>query len=185
MGTAEKVARSVGSALKGVHAGDEKLMSRKVAAGMNPEVTVTSPAFTDGSPLPVASTVDGDGAPPAIVWTNLPRGTKSVLLVCEDPDAPFPKPFVHWMVYGIPASVSFVDGRTSSRFMQGKNTKLATEFTPAAPPPGHGVHHYHFQVFALDCGPDLPPHEGRSALIELAEGHVLGWGELVGTYERR
>lgn len=184
MGITHQVAAAVGDALEGARAGDEKLLSRKIAAAMKAEITVTSPAFSDGSRLPVSGTVDGDGSPPALAWTHLPSGTRSVLLVCEDPDAPFPDPFVHWMVYGIPASVRSVDARTSGQFAQGKNTKLGTGFTPAAPPPGHGVHHYHFQVFALDCASDFEPDDGRGAIIDLVQGHVLAWGELVGTYER-
>ena len=59
------------------------------------------------------------------------------------------------------------------------------EFTPAAPPAGHGVHHYHFQVFALDTEIELQDGAGRHTLLEAMRGHVVTWGELVGTYERR
>jgi len=57
-----------------------------------------------------------------------------MVLVAEDPDAPTPKPFVHWLVYGIPTSVSSLQG---AQRLEGKNSMLAEGFTPAAPPAGH------------------------------------------------
>ena len=91
---------------------------------------------------------------------------------------------MHWIVYGIPTYARSLDGRTPAIAKQGKNSKLHNGFTPAAPPPGHGLHHYHVQIFALDVPTDLPPGVGRGALVDHMRGHVLAWGELVGTYER-
>jgi phosphatidylethanolamine-binding protein (PEBP) family uncharacterized protein len=90
---------------------------------------------------------------------------------------------VHWIVYGIRASARLLDARTSAARQHGKNSKFGTDFLPIAPPPGHGVHHYHFQVFALDTETEIDGL-GRGALVDHMEGHVLAWGELVGTYER-
>jgi Raf kinase inhibitor-like YbhB/YbcL family protein len=106
--------------------------------------------------------------------------------MCEDPDAPFPEPFVHWIVYGIPPTVHALDGARATQWKEGRNSKLQTGFTGAAPPSGHGVHHYHFQVLALDKPLDQEePGLGRGALLSAMRGHVLAFGDLVGTYERR
>lgn len=178
------IATAVGQALHDVHAGDEKLALRKIAGATPATIEVTSDAFTHGAPLPRSATADGEGVPPTIRWSALPASARSVVVVCEDPDAPFPQPFAHWMVYGVPATAHEVTEYTVADFRQGMNTMLKNEFAPAAPPPGHGPHHYHFQVFALDVELPFEPGAGRSALLHAMKDHVVAWGELVGTYER-
>jgi Raf kinase inhibitor-like YbhB/YbcL family protein len=113
----------------------------------------------------------------------VPASTKSVAVVCEDPDAPLPEPFVHWMVYGLPSTVQELDG-TAAAHPEGLNSKLSIGYAPVSPLTGHGEHHYHFEVFALDVPLSLPRGAGRSALIEAMRGHVVAWGDIVGTYER-
>jgi Raf kinase inhibitor-like YbhB/YbcL family protein len=184
MGVAHEVTKAAGYAARNVHAGVGKLASRTLVGSMPPRIIVKSPAFGNGAPLPLACTVDGAGIAPALEWSRLVGATKSVALMCEDPDAPFPEPFAHWLVYGILPAATLLDPRTTTGFKEGKNSKLAVGFTPAAPPPGHGVHNYHFQVFALDTLADLEPGLGRGALVASMKGHVVEWGELVGTYER-
>ena len=179
------IARTIGHALEGVHAGSEDLVARKIASGMPQAITVESAAFAANASLPISCTADGVGLPPPIGWDGVPEGTRSIVVVCEDPDAPLPKPFVHWIVYGIPASERSVDAESTSRWIVGENSRFASTFAPVAPPPGHGVHHYHFQVFALDTPSDLAPGLGRNTIVEHMENHVLAWGEIVGTYERR
>jgi Raf kinase inhibitor-like YbhB/YbcL family protein len=185
MGIAHKVEAAVGHTLEHVHAGEDKLASRKAANGILPTIHVRSSAFHAAGPLPVSSTADGEGVPPPLTWEGVPAQARSIAVVCEDPDAPFPEPFVHWMVYGIPATVRALDGSTALPGKDGKNSTLATGFTGAAPPVGHGIHHYHFQVFALDIALDLEPGVGRGKLLDAMKGHVLAFGELVGTYERK
>jgi len=184
MGIMHDAIKAVGHALENVHAGPQQLVWRKLVADRAPEITVKSVAFEPDSALPVSCTVDGVGSPPPLTWAHVPEQTRSVAVVCEDPDAPLPKPFVHWLVYDIPAQVNAIDADSSGACRLGENSKKATGFAPVAPPPGHGLHHYHFQVFALDTALDLAPGAGRAALVERMAGHVLAWGELVGTYQR-
>jgi Raf kinase inhibitor-like YbhB/YbcL family protein len=185
MGIAHDAVKAVGRALGGVHAGAEKLASRKVTTSP-PTIVVTSDAFTAGSPLPRTATADGEGVPPPLQWSNVPSDAASIVILCEDPDAPFPEPFVHWSVYGVPGPVTTaLTTHVDPSWKEGQNSKLARGFTGAAPPPGHGVHRYHFQVFALDRTIELDAGAGRGALLEQMRGHVLAWGELVGTHERR
>ncbi|HEY3820421.1 MAG TPA: YbhB/YbcL family Raf kinase inhibitor-like protein [Polyangiaceae bacterium] len=170
--------------MRSVHAGADKLLARKVSATTAARLTVTSPDFADGAPLPISCTVDGAGTPPALQWAAPPTATQSLVVVCEDPDAPLPEPFVHWIVYGIPPAARTIDASVIARYGQGQNSKLANAFAPPSPPPGHGVHHYHFQVFALDAPFDGEASVGRRTLVNRLKGHVLAWGEIVGTYER-
>jgi hypothetical protein len=182
MGLAHDLGKTIGHALAPVRAGDDGLASRMLAVLDRRTLDVTSSAFTDGGSLPRAFTGDTESpVSPPIAWSNVPDGTQSLVVIAEDSDAPTPKPFVHWLVYGIPASVGSIQG---AQRLEGKNSMLSDGFTPAAPPAGHGMHHYHFQVFALDVAIDLGRGAGRSSLLEEMRGHVLGWGEIVGTYER-
>lgn len=184
MGIAHSAAVTLGKALSPVHAGEHKLASQKLELGNLTSIIVTSDAFANGNPLPLSATIDGIGAPPHIEWLGVPPSARSVALIVEDPDAPFPRPFVHWLVYDLDPSMSVLEG-VGFAGREGKNSLMRIGFTPAAPPPGHGAHRYHFQVFALDKKLELEPGVGRSTLLEAMRGHVVAWGELVGTYERR
>lgn len=185
MGIAHSAAVTFGKALGSVHAGAHKLASRKLELGNLTSIVVTSDAFANGNPLPLASTADGEGTPPHLDWLGVPSNARSVAVVVEDPDAPFPRPFVHWLVYDLDPSVSTIDIRHGIPGREGKNSMMKVGFTPAAPPPGHGLHRYYFQIFALDTVLGLEEGAGRSALLAAMRGHVVAWGLLVGTYERR
>jgi Raf kinase inhibitor-like YbhB/YbcL family protein len=181
MGFAHDTAVAIGKALSSVHAGAGKLALRKLDRPGIVGLEVRSSAFTPGMPLPSWATSE---TPPPISWTDPPIATRSQVVIVEDPDAPFPKPFVHWLVWAIPASVRELDAASAVYYREGRNSNLRVGWTAPAPPPGHGVHHYHFQVFALDIYLDLPKGEGRSGLLEAMKGHVIARGDLVGTHRR-
>ena len=184
MSFTQDVTRRVGRAFGGLRAGVEKIASRKLATEQNRTLTVTSQDFVNGEPLPRSATKDGESIPPIIAWSMVPEGTRSIVLICEDPDAPLPEPFAHWLVYGIPAAQTMLDESTRAAAREGKNSNLQVGYAAAAPPRGHGIHHYHFQVFALDTELVLNSGVGRHELVESLRGHVIAWGEVVGTYER-
>jgi Raf kinase inhibitor-like YbhB/YbcL family protein len=175
---------AAGRAISGLHAGERKLAAHKVAEDMPPSIVVRSVAFEMNTPLPISCTVDGVGAPPPLGFHGVPEAAKSLVVLCEDPDAPFFEPYVHWLVYGMPGVVEDLDAQSQAAYHTGQNSKLELGYTPAAPPPGHGLHHYHFQVFALDRPVALEAGAGRGDLLELMSGHVLAWGQIIGTYER-
>jgi len=188
MGLAHDLSKTIGKAIEPIRAGVDKLASRRLAGDAASRATlrtldVSSTAFDDGDTLPLAFTSDGASIPPPIAWDNVPDDARSLALVVEDPDAPYPRPFVHWLVYSLPVAVSSMAAAPAGA-RQGKNSKLATGYTGAAPPPGHGVHRYHFQLFALDSILELPAGAGRTAVIDAMRGHVLAWGEIVATYQR-
>ncbi|HEY0468232.1 MAG TPA: YbhB/YbcL family Raf kinase inhibitor-like protein [Polyangiaceae bacterium] len=184
MDIVHEVSVAAGHAMQGIHAGDQKLAVNKLTPGLQPEIAVHSVAFDPGTALPISCTVDGVGAPPAIAFEGIPEAAESVVVICEDPDAPRDEPFLHWLVYGIPPDAASVDAQTQHDYRVGENGKSEVGYTPAAPPPGHGLHHYHFQVFALDVPLDLTAGAEREAVLKAMTGHVLAWGEIVGTYER-
>ncbi|HEY1957313.1 MAG TPA: YbhB/YbcL family Raf kinase inhibitor-like protein [Polyangiaceae bacterium] len=183
MGVAHDLMNKFGHALGGVRAGVPKLASRRL--GGERTIVLSSPAFVDGESLPPSATKDGGGIPPELRWESVPAATQSLVLICEDPDAPLPEPFVHWLVYDIAPAEASIGPSNVSTAREGKNSNLKRGFTPAAPPAGHGVHHYHFQIFALDVTLGFAHGVGRRELVEAMSGHVLAWGELCGSYERK
>ena len=184
MSITHEVSASAGHAIQGIRAGEAKLAWHEVAEPLAPSIEVTSIAFEPNGALPISCTVDGVGAAPPLSLGSVPPRARSLAIVCEDPDAPFLSPYVHWLVYGIPPETAAIDAQTQHQHRLGENGKSENGFAPAAPPAGHGVHHYHFQVFALDAPIELGQGAERDALLEQLKGHVIAWGELVGTYER-
>ena len=164
---------------------------RQAAAG---PIEVSSPAFRDNATLPREYTADGRNVSPPLAWSNLPAATKSVALVCEDPDAGNPPPFVHWVIYNIPSTVKGLpenvpfepDAAMPAEIagaVQGISGFRRPIYRGPAPPPGK-PHHYHFVVYALDID-GLPKALTRADLLEAIKDHVLGRGELVAIYERK
>jgi len=151
-----------------------------------------SPAFIEGHPIPARHTEDGEDLSPALSWSGPPKGTKELALIVDDPDAPTAEPWVHWLIYNIPAdSTGLEEGipRTPTLekhagALQGKNTWGTIGYRGPAPPKGHGTHHYHFKLYALDSPLSVGPGIDKRTLLEAMSGHVLGQKEMVGTYQR-
>ena len=149
---------------------------------------LTSTEFEPGGAIPAKFTGEAEDVSPALAWTDAPEGTKSFALICHDPDAPLVKPgtygFVHWVLYGIPGSVSELSEGVGD-YVEGANDFGNTGYGGPMPPPGHGTHHYFFWLLALDANPDLEPGLSMWELLERIEPHVIGMNRLVGTYSRR
>jgi Raf kinase inhibitor-like YbhB/YbcL family protein len=149
-------------------------------------IEVSSPAFEPGGAIPQKYTGEGRDVSPPLIWEGLPDETKEIALICDDPDAPTPNPWVHWVVYKIPADVmGFREGSTQGEVLEGKNDFGTLGYGGPMPPKGHGVHHYYFKVYALDTELEVAAGLTKEQLLEAIEGHVLDEGELVGTYERK
>jgi Raf kinase inhibitor-like YbhB/YbcL family protein len=161
-------------------------------------ITVSSAALKQDETIPRQYTPDGRNDSPPLTWAGIPEGARELAVVCEDPDAGSPPPFVHWIVYKIPATAKGlpealpIDTATNmpvglSGAVQGTNGFRRTLYRGPAPPPGK-PHHYHFVVYALDAPvavkPGQPPMT-RAELLEAIKGHVVGQGELVALYERQ
>lgn len=156
------------------------------------KLTVTSPAFKEGQPIPDQHAQAGGNASPALKWAGAPEGVKSYALIVEDPDAPLPLPFVHWIVYNLPATATALPEGVPAKAaldqpagaLQGKTSARKVGYFGPRPPAGP-PHHYHFQVFALDGPLALKAGADRAALITAMKGHVLAKGEAIGTYQRK
>lgn len=185
----------VGKVLHSLRAGEkELLLSASKFAEVPSTIEVTSSAFADGARIPSLYTVEAGDISPPLAWTNVPAEATELVLVVEDYDVPFPQPLMHLLVYSIPASsTGFAEGALPSKdsprerlgLLLGKNSMGHQRYDGPAPIPGHGPHHYVFQLLALresilfDAVPD------RNAFLDAIKDHtVLATGRLTGTYER-
>jgi len=146
------------------------------------DLQIESPAFKGHGPIPERHTGDSEDVSPALEWTGVPDGTKAFAIVAHDPDAPLVDGFTHWVAYGIPGDADGVSEGTGE-VVAGTNSLGNAGYNGPAPPPGHGVHHYYFWVYALDDDPDLEPGLDRRALLERIEDHVIEQARVIGTYE--
>jgi len=156
-------------------------------------IQITSTAFEQGQPIPKKYSGDGENVSPPLAWSGLPEGTKELALICDDPDAPRADPWVHWVVYKIPATVKRLPedfGGADTRekalaaVLEGRNSFDATGYGGPMPPPGHGRHRYNFKLYALDVPLQLESDVPKELLLQAMESHVLAEGQLMGTYER-
>ena len=102
----------------------------------------------------------------------------------EDPDAPTPNPFVHWIVYGIPPAADSAGAALARGAHAGRNSMMRASWAGCAPPRGDRAHRYVFQLFAVDGPLQLRTHAGRSAVVAALRHRVIGLGLLTGTYRR-
>jgi Raf kinase inhibitor-like YbhB/YbcL family protein len=134
----------------------------------------------------------GDEASPPLAWSG-PPGIVTYALVVEDPDAPAEQPVVHWLMWNIPGSLHALPAGIATEAepdgvggaTQGLNSHGRPGWLGMAPPPGHGPHRYHFQLFGLDRRLDLPVDTPLAELVNVLKGAAVAKGELVGLYEIR
>jgi len=152
-------------------------------------LSVTSPAFKQGEVLPRRFTCDGENVSPALSWGQAPEGTRSLAILCDDPDAPRGV-WTHWVLYNLPPTTTSIrEGRPQEETLpngarQGMNDSRKVGYDGPSPPSGP-AHRYFFHVYALDAM--LKPVKGmtRAQLLQATEGHVLARGELMGKYQRK
>ena len=154
-------------------------------------IVLKSSVFKNGEPIPPGYTADGPDASPPLEWSSLPKGAVELAIICDDPDAPRSEPWVHWVIYGIPAlTAGFLEGLPKTPTLedpegatQGLNDFGRIGYGGPAPPRGK-VHHYHFRIYALDQATRLPPRMTKSQVLAAMKGHILDEGLLIGTYSR-
>jgi Raf kinase inhibitor-like YbhB/YbcL family protein len=168
----EKLPDAIGHALEHQRAGMEKILFNAASpVGQVPRIDVASPAFAEGAPIPPRFTADGAGLSPPLIWRNVPTDAATLALIVEDADSPTPQPLVHAIVVDIdPRDSGFLEGIFSGETQAGPqklglNSYLMHGWLPPDPPPGHGVHHYAFQVFALRDGEPLSKSPGRTEVM--------------------
>lgn len=153
--------------------------------------TLTSTGFADGGTLPDTQVYAKGNRSPQLSWSGAPEGTKSFAVTCFDPDAPTGSGFWHWTVANLPADVTeLAEGASSAGLpkgaIEGRTDFGEPGFGGAAPPPGHGPHHYVFTVFAVgvEALPVTPEDSGAKYGFNL-HFHTLARASITGIYENR
>ncbi|HEX6230024.1 MAG TPA: YbhB/YbcL family Raf kinase inhibitor-like protein [Solirubrobacterales bacterium] len=144
--------------------------------------SLASESFEHGDRIPDRHALESGNLSPHLRWSGLPEETRSIAVICEDPDSPSGT-FVHWLAWGIdPEAGELGEGEPAPR--EGSNGFGHSGYAGPRPPEGHGPHRYFFRVYALDAEPELGHGASREELGAALEGHVLAVGELMGTFER-
>jgi len=153
------------------------------------KLTLSSSAFSANGAIPGKYSCEGQNLSPPLAWSGVPAAAKSLALIVQDPDAPDPaaptKVVSHWVVYDLPpGTTAIAEGGSDlpSSAHQAKNEKGDMAYMGPCPPKGN--HRYFFKLYALDT--TLPTLDGpKEKDIEQAmQGHVIGSGELIGTYQK-
>ncbi|MCM2372110.1 YbhB/YbcL family Raf kinase inhibitor-like protein [Aporhodopirellula aestuarii] len=176
--------------MSGAPAGFYWTRNQSTSAALN----LTSTVINNGAPVNVHLTADGRDVSPPLSWSQAPDGTRSFALICDDPDAPSPNPWVHWVIYNIPADRSQLPAGIARDpqpvaipgARQGINSWNSDNlgYRGPDPPPGSGPHRYFFKLYALDTMLNLQAGAPKEILLQAMQGHVLAEGQLIGTYER-
>ena len=163
------------------------------ALGGAGRLEVFSPTFEDGAPLPQRHSDYGDGLSPELRWSGGPPGTMSYAVLVEDPDAHGVRPWVHWVVYNVPAGTGYLpEGMAADAApavpqgaMQGVGTGGDVGYFGPRPPARDAAHRYYFEVFALDTHLPLAGGAAHEDVRRAMRGHVLASGVLLGRYGAR
>jgi Raf kinase inhibitor-like YbhB/YbcL family protein len=173
------------------HSSGERITIQKVKPNETAQLRVTSPAVQADGSLADAHSAYFDNLSPALSWTRWLEA-ETFALVVEDPDAPTPEPFLHWLIWNIPGTETGLPqgiGRTPPDALrgavQGRNGAGDIGYMGPRPPEGHGVHRYHFQLFALDSRLPEDAETRLNEFLNMLKAHTLACGQLVATYERR
>ncbi len=149
---------------------------------------LTSSAFEHNGAIPTKYTCQGDNINPPFQIHDVPTDTKSLALICDDPDAATDpdgpgQTFDHWVVWNIPPRLQEIpEGSPPRNAVIGKNSTGKTEYKGPCPPTGS--HRYFFRLYALDSELDLPANSGKEDVEDALAGHVVAQTELIGTYEK-
>lgn len=140
---------------------------------------ISSPEFEHEGSIPEKFTCEGYNVSPPLSIEEIPKGTVSLALIVEDPDAPGGT-YDHWVAWNIQPTEVIGEGSVPGKI--GKNSNGENKYTGPCPP--SGTHRYFFKVFALDTMLDLDDNADKSKVEQALEGHVLAHGELIGLYKK-
>jgi Raf kinase inhibitor-like YbhB/YbcL family protein len=159
------------------------------SGGEKMALELTSSAFHESDFIPAKYTGDGADVSPPLKWTQPPAETKSLALICDDPDAPMGT-WVHWVVYNIPpTTLEFAeampkDASLPDDIRQGRTDFGSTGYGGPAPPKGK-PHRYYFKLYALNSTIDLKPGATKADLLKAIKGKVIAEASLMGKYQRK
>ena len=149
---------------------------------------ITSSAFTHGGTIPAKYTCDGPDVSPPLAWSGVPEGTRSLILICDDPDAPMGT-WVHWVVVNIPPNMTgFPEGVSGANLDEQGIVQGMTDFRRSdygGPCPPSGTHRYYFKLYALDTILGLDSKATKKQVESAMKGHILTEAQLMGRYARQ
>jgi Raf kinase inhibitor-like YbhB/YbcL family protein len=150
-------------------------------------IKLTSTAFPGGGMIPAKYTCDGTNVSPPLEWSDAPQTTKSLALICDDPDAPG-KTWVHWVVFDLSAGRrSLPENVPPQDTIAGGGKQGTNDFKKigyGGPCPPSGTHRYFFKIYALDTELKLDSKATKDLLLQAMKDHILAQGELIGRYKR-
>ena len=151
------------------------------------KLDIKSNAFGEGDLIPRKYTCDGTDVSPPLSWSQPPEGTKSMVLICDDPDAPMGT-WVHWVLYGLsPDTLEVSENILDDKEVLGGAKHGVNDFRKygyGGPCPPGGTHRYFFKLYAVDTEVDLKPGATKDEVLDAIKGHVLAEGQLMGRYSR-
>jgi Raf kinase inhibitor-like YbhB/YbcL family protein len=148
-------------------------------------IILTSTSFPPNGVIPREHTGEGGDLSPSLSWTGLPADTVELAVICDDPDAPSAEPWVHWVLCKLPPTPNGIAEGSNGGGIEGRNSWDTIGYRGPMPPVNHGVHHYHFTLYALDQPIAAARGIARAELMQRMRGHILATGEVIGTYERK
>jgi Raf kinase inhibitor-like YbhB/YbcL family protein len=171
-------------------ADSERLAWNRLFATVPVQIDVEADAFANGQTMPLRCTGEGDNLSPGLRWINCPRRTRSLTILCENPDGTVSDPIVHWLAYNIPAHCRAVPENIEARavvasplfLLQGMNSMNTIGYSGPVPSGGSGVHRYFFQVYALDSMLPLEGGKNCDEVFAAMRDRVLAKGMTIGTF---
>jgi len=155
--------------------------------GYTVKLDIMSTSFGEGDLIPKKYTCDGADVSPQLSWSQPPEGTKSVVLICDDPDAPVGT-WVHWVLYGLsPDTLEISENIPDDKEVLGGAKHGVNDFRKygyGGPCPPGGTHRYFFKLYAVDTEVDLDSGATKDEVLGAIKGHVLAEGQLMGRYSR-
>ncbi len=162
--------------------------SQAMQGGKAMAFEIKSAAFAQGADIPRKFTCDGQDVSPALSWSEPPKGTRSLALIMDDPDAPVGT-WVHWVLYDLPGTARALpesvakERELATGGHQGNNGWNRTGYGGPCPPPGP-AHRYFVKLYALDSKTNLTAGATKAELEKAMQGHILAQTELMGRYKR-
>ncbi|MBN1330253.1 MAG: YbhB/YbcL family Raf kinase inhibitor-like protein [Candidatus Heimdallarchaeota archaeon] len=149
------------------------------------KLELTSPAFKHNTLMPSKYTCQGEEINPPLKINGVPKGTKSLALIMEDPDVPIPKVVVtHWIICHLDPKVKAIEeGSKLEDAIIGKNLMRKNKYLGPCPP--WGTHRYIFTLFALDEKLPFTTRSAKKDLLKKIKGHIIEQTELIGLYSKK
>ena len=149
---------------------------------------ISTKAFKHLETIPTKYTADGENINPELQITNIPKNTKTLTLICDDPDAKKICGFtwIHWLIFNIPTNKEkIVIQENSIPGKSGDSSYHKDSYGGPNPPAGTGIHNYHFKIYALDTELNLQKNASLEEINNAMQNHILDNCEIIGTYQRK